>query len=181
MAVMNPRNRIQYLFGTYSYITNMGSCLADWLPIPIRHVIFARLFASYGRGVYIDYRCYFRYFGRIRLGNDVTINRGCRFFASHAFSDVEIRIGDNVAIAPEVCFFAAGHDYGRLELPDTAKSIIVGDNVWIGGRAILLPGVTIGEGAIVGAGSVVSKDIPAWTIAAGNPARVIKLRTVPAD
>jgi len=175
---MNRRTRFRLLFGTYSYLANLGNWILDLLPDFVRSLIFARLFGAYGKGVYIDYRCYFRYFRRVRLGNNVTINRGCRFFASHAFRDAEIRIGDNVAIAPEVCFFAAGHDHESLTLPDVAKSIVVGDYVWIGGRSIILPGVTIGAGAVIGAGSVVCRDIPEWTIAVGNPARVVKPRKV---
>ncbi len=175
---MNPRTRFRLLFGTYSYLANAAQWAADLLPVFLRDVLFARLFAAYGKGVYIDYRCYFRYFSRIRLGDNVTVNRGCRFFASHAIKGAEIRIGNEVAIAPEVCFFAAGHDYERLDLPDIAKPIVVGDNVWIGARSIILPGVTIGEGAVIGAGSVVSRDIPAWTVAVGNPAKVLKQRVL---
>jgi acetyltransferase-like isoleucine patch superfamily enzyme len=162
----------------YSYVTNLGHGVLDCLPSVAREVLFARLFGGCGAGVYIDYQCCFRYFSRIFLRNDVIINRGCRFFVSNTFKDVEIRIGNNVAIAPDVCFFAAGHDYSDLELPDLAKSIVVGDRVWIGGRAVILLGVTIGEGAAIGAGSVVTKDIPAWTVAAGNPARVLKDREI---
>ncbi len=82
---MNRRSRFKLLFGTYSYLANAGNWMADLLPVFLRDALFSRLFASYGKGVYIDYRCYFRYFNRIRLGDNVTINRGCRFFASHAF------------------------------------------------------------------------------------------------
>lgn len=73
-------------------------------------------------------------------------------------------------------FFAAGHDYTELSLPDTAGSIEVGDYVWIGGRSVVLGGVKIGEGAVIGAGSVVTRDIPPYTVAAGVPAKVIKMR-----
>lgn len=104
------------------------------------------------------------------------INRGCRFYASHYHKDVRIRIGDHVAVAPEVSFFAAGHDYRQLSLPDTAASITVGNYVWIGARSVILQGVTIGEGAVIAAGSVVTRDVPPYTVAAGVPARVIKKR-----
>jgi acetyltransferase-like isoleucine patch superfamily enzyme len=173
---MNTRLRFKLLFGTYSYLTNLGNWGADLLPAIARDWIFKSLFGAYGKGVYIDYRCYFRYFNRIKIGNNVTINRGSCFFASYPFKDVEIRLGNNVAIGPEVYFFAAGHDTQKRDLPDIAKSIVVKDHAWIGGRSIILHGVTIGEGAIIGAGSVVTKDIPAWTIAVGNPARVVKAR-----
>lgn len=104
------------------------------------------------------------------------INRGCRFYASYHHKEVRIRIGDHVAVAPEVSFFAAGHDYTRLSLPNIAGSITVGDHVWIGGRSIILGGVSIGEGAVIAAGAIVTRDIPPYTVAAGAPARVIKKR-----
>ena len=63
-------------------------------------------------------------------------------------------------------------------LAEEGASVVIGDYAWIGGGAILLPGVTIGEGAVVGAGSVVSKDVPPYSVALGNPARVIKERVV---
>lgn len=126
----------------------------------------------------IDYKTYIRYPSKVFIGVDTMINRGCRFYASHHYKDVRIQIGDHVAVAPEVSFFAAGHDYTQLSLPDTAASIIVGDYVWIGGRSVILGGVTIGEGAVIAAGSVVTKDIPPYTIVAGVPARVIKSRKI---
>lgn len=91
---------------------------------------------------------------------------------------MEIAIGNHVAVAPEVCFLAAGHDHKQLNLPDTAASIVVGDYAWIGARSIILQSVTIGEGAVVAAGSVVTKDVPAYTVVGGCPARVIKEREI---
>ena len=70
-------------------------------------------------GVTIDYKTYIRYPRKVSIGTGSTINRGCRFYASHYYKDVRIRIGRHVAVAPEVSFFAAGHDYRELGLPDT--------------------------------------------------------------
>lgn len=103
------------------------------------------------RGATIDYKTYVRYPRKVSVGAGTTINRGCRFYASHHFKDVRIRIGNHVAVAPEVSFFAAGHDYTKLALPDTAGSITVGDYAWIGARSVILQGVTIGEGAVIAA------------------------------
>jgi maltose O-acetyltransferase len=75
-----------------------------------------------------------------------------------------------------VKFFAAGHDSQYLDLPDNSKSIEVQDHVWIGGNSTILQGVTIGEGAIVAAGSVVTKDVEPYTIVGGVPAKFIKPR-----
>lgn len=167
-----------FWFNLYSWLTGIGWSILDVLPQFIRIPIFKCLLAGLGRDTVIDYKTYIRYSGRVRIGAGSTINRGCRFFASHHRKDVTITIGDHVAIAPEVCFFAAGHDYSKKTLPDTAESIEVGDYAWIGGRSIVIQGVHIGEGAVIAAGSVVTRDIPPYTIAAGSPARVIKARVL---
>ena len=88
-----------------------------------------------------------------------------------------IHIGENVMLAPNVQLYAAYHPLDaatRISGPELAASITIGDNVWIGGGAIILPGVTIGDNAVIGAGSVVTKDIPANVVAVGNPCRVIR-------
>ena len=88
-----------------------------------------------------------------------------------------VTFGDNVFIAPTCGFYTAGHpiDAARRNRGlEYAKPITVGDNVWIGAQVCVLPGVTIGDGCVIGAGSVVARDIPANSIAVGNPCRVIK-------
>ena len=165
-------------FNLYSWITNVCTWGGDICPQPIRNIFFKLLLKGFGKNSTIDYRTYIRYPSHVKIGSHTTINRGCRLIASWHYKDVEISIGSHVAVAPEVCFFAAGHDHARKDLPDTAASIVVHDYVWIGARSIILQGVTIGEGAVIGAGSVVTKDIPPYTIAAGVPARVIKKRVL---
>ena len=150
----------------------------ELFPQGIRNLVFRRVLQEFGKGSTIDYKTYIRYPSRVRIGSRTTINRGCLFLASHHFRNVEISIGNHVAVAPEVCFLAAGHDYTQLGLPDTAASIVVGNDVWIGARSIILQGVTIGQGAIVAAGSVVTKDVPPYTVVAGVPAAAIKRRKV---
>ena len=88
-----------------------------------------------------------------------------------------IRIGNNVMFGPNVSIYTAGHPLH----PDSRNSgyeygipVTIGNNVWIGGCCVILPGVTIGDNAVIGAGSVVTKDIPANVCAAGNPCRVIR-------
>lgn len=110
-------------------------------------------------------------FGRnIRVGKRVFINFGCTFMDRGG-----VTIGDDAFIAPQVQLITENHG---LE-PDrrryiTSRPIIIGKNVWIGAGAIILPGVHIGDGAVVGAGSVVTKDVPANTVVAGNPTKPIK-------
>ena len=88
-----------------------------------------------------------------------------------------MRVGDNVFIAPHVGIYTAGHplDIGQRNAGlEYARPITIGNNVWIGGHVVLLPGVSIGDNTTIGAGSVVTKNIPANVLAVGNPCRVIR-------
>ena len=174
---MNLRTKL-FLYSFYTYFNNLFFLLMELLPPFVRNLLFRMVFRKIGSNCLLDYRTYYRYPSRISLGGNVTINRDCALYASYMVEGVEIRIGNNVALSPHVRIYAATHDYTELGLPDTAASVVIGDYAWIGGGAILLPGVTIGEGAVVGAGSVVSKDVPPYSVALGNPARVIKERVV---
>ena len=167
-----------FFYGIYSYFINMFYILMELLPIFARNLLFKLVFKKIGRDCLLDYKTYFRYPSLISLGDKVTINRDCALYASYMVRGVEIKIGNNVALSPHVRIFTATHDYASLDLDDTAASVIIEDYAWIGGGAILLPGVTIGEGAVVGAGSVVSKSVPPYSVAVGNPARVIKKRVL---
>lgn len=111
------------------------------------------------------------------------IEVGENFFANYNLTILDVgkvTIGKNVMIAPNVSIYTAGHPVH----PDSRNSgyeygipITIGDNVWIGGSVVILPGVTIGNNAVIGAGSVVTKDIPDNAIAAGNPCKVIRTVT----
>lgn len=166
------------LFNLYSWVTNILWIIMDILPQILRSILFGLVLKSFGKKSTIDYQTYIRYPTHVRIGDHTMINRGCRLIASFHSKNVEIAIGSHVAVAPEVCFLAAGHDYGCLDLPDTAASITVGDYVWIGTRSIILQGVLIGEGAVVAAGSVVTKDVPVYSIVAGVPDKVLKQRNI---
>lgn len=108
------------------------------------------------------------------------IEVGDNFFANYNLTILDVgkvTIGDNAQIAPNVSIYTAGHPIH----PDSRNSgyeygipISIGNNVWIGGNTVILPGVTIGDNVVIGAGSVVTKNIPANMIAAGNPCRVIR-------
>ncbi|MFY0518406.1 acyltransferase [Lysinibacillus sp. UGB7] len=174
-------NKKIFIFSMYSYLENLFFLMLNLLPYFIRKCLYKILFEEFGEHNHIDHGTYFRYTKKISIGNGVWINRGCSFFSSYQVKDAYIKIGNNVAIGPNVTFFSASHDYSQIDLPDTAASIIVGDDVWIGGRSIILPGVSIGDGAIIGAGSIVSKSVPPYTIAVGNPAKVIKRRVLEND
>lgn len=165
-----------FLYGIYSWVTNLLWLLLNLMPFPVRNLFFRLALQKYGKGSFVDYGCYIRYPSRVSIGQYVAVNRDCRFFASHFFRNVTIRIEDHVAIAPGVTMFAAGHDYHLYNLPDIAKSITIEKYVWIGGNSTILPGVTVGEGAVVAAGSVVTKNVGPYTVVGGNPARFIKKR-----
>ena len=108
------------------------------------------------------------------------IKIGKNFYANHNLVILDgnkVEFGDNVFVAPNCAFYTAGHplDYKeRNKGLEYAKPIKVGNNVWIGGNVTVLPGVSIGDNVVIGAGSVVTKDIPSNVIAVGNPGRVIK-------
>ncbi|KAJ1992319.1 hypothetical protein H4R33_001048 [Dimargaris cristalligena] len=108
----------------------------------------------------------------IRVGRNFYMNAFCTILDC-----APVTFGDNVMLGPHVQIYTAGHPVDPVErstLVEFAKPIVIGSDVWIGGGAIILPGVTIGDGVTVAGGSVVTKDVPSNVVVAGNPARVIK-------
>jgi acetyltransferase-like isoleucine patch superfamily enzyme len=170
------RTTVLWLYTTYSYLLNLTLGVLELVPYPLRILGCRLLLGRLGRATLIDYGTYFRYPRKIRIGDHVAINRGCELYAIQQAAGGTITIGNGVALGPHVRIFAGGHDYGTRNLAVTAQSVVIHDFVWVGGSTTILPGVVIGEGAIIGAGSVVSEAIPPYTIAVGNPARVIKQR-----
>lgn len=108
------------------------------------------------------------------------IHIGENFYSNHNLIILDaapVTFGDNVFIAPNCGFYTAGHPLDATERNkglEYAHPITVGDNVWIGGNVCVLSGVTIGNNSVIGAGSVVVKDIPPYSLAVGNPCKVIK-------
>jgi acetyltransferase-like isoleucine patch superfamily enzyme len=169
-----------FLYNGYAYAYNLLFGLLELLPQFLRRIFFKAMFRRLGAPGLIDYKTYFRYPSKMSIGHHSYINHGCCFYGS-SLKGVEIVIGDDVALGPHVKIFTATHDYSTIDLKDVAESVTVEDNAWVGGGTIILPGVTIGRGAIIGAGSVVTKDIPAFSVAVGNPARVVRTREVVAQ
>lgn len=166
----------RFLFSTYSFVENSLRLLLEVLPHPLRFLIFKVLLARLGSKSMIDYQTYFRYPWKISIGNGVWINRGCEFYGSMLAGNAQITIGDHCALGPRVRVLSATHNYHQLDLPDEAASVCIGHHVWIGAGATILPGVTVGDGAIVAAASVVTRDVSPFSIVAGNPARFLKMR-----
>ena len=109
---------------------------------------------------------------KVYLGDRNVINFGCLLDGRH----YTIKTGNDVSIGPEATILTLGHDPQSPTFADRGGDVIIGDRAWIAYRAIILPGIKIGEGAIVGAGSVVTKNVEPYTIVAGNPAKVIGRR-----
>lgn len=152
----------------YSWLYNLLYIFLDIMPMFIRDMIFRLILGKFTTGM-IDYKAYFRYPSKIHIGKMVAINRGCCFLASaHTEEKVQIEIGDNCVFAPDVSLLTATHDYHYYDLPDVFGAIKIRNHVWIGKSSIVLPGVTIGEGAVIGAGSVVTKDVEPYTVVGGG-------------
>ena len=179
-AASNVRVK-RLLFGAYSFAENLLRILLELLPHPLRYWIFKALLARLGSDSMIDYQTYFRYPWKIRIGDGVSINRGCEFYGSMLADTAQITIGNHCAFGPRVRVLSASHNYHRLDLPDQAASVTIGRHVWIGAGATILPGVSIGDGAVVAAGSVVTRDVAPFSIVAGNPARFLKSRELDTD
>ena len=113
--------------------------------------------------------CRFLNLRKVELGDRNVINFGC-LLDGRKF---RIVTGNDVSIGPEASILTLGHDPQSSSFADRGGDVVIGDQVWIGYRAVILPGVSIGEGAVVGAGAVVTKDVEPFAIVAGNPARKI--------
>ena len=151
----------------------------DYADNETKDAIYKQMFGSIGDQVSIDidFRC--EYGKNIHIGNKVIINMNCTFLDNGG-----INIGDNVMIAPDVRIYTATHSVilsermpvrsnSKASICDTiACPVTIESGVWIGGGAVILPGVTIGRNSVSGAGSVVTKSIPENSIAVGNPCRV---------
>lgn len=128
-------------------------------------------------------------------GKDVNIESGARFgmgggisigdgsgLGINCFVANPVTIGKNVMMGPDVIILTGSHKTDRLDIPmrlqgvEPNREVVIGDDVWIGCRVIVLPGVKIGKGVIIGAGAVVTKDIPDYAVVAGVPAKIIRYR-----
>lgn len=147
-----------------------------------KNEILESLLGGKGKNLWITSPFYVDYGNNIYFGNNCEVNMNCTFL-----DDNKIIIGDNALIAPNVQIYTAFHptnakdrfgdvkEDGSFEFCKTKTApVVIGNNVWIGGGAIIMPGVTIGNNVVIGAGSIVTKDIPDNKIAYGNPCKVIR-------
>lgn len=127
-----------------------------------------------GRNINIEHGAFLASGKDIEIGDNSGIGLSCRVTGP-------LSIGDDVMMAPGVMIFTQNHETSDLTRPmrlQTAEKlkVTIGNDVWIGANALILPGITVGSGVIIAAGAVVTKDVPDYAVVGGNPARIIKYR-----
>ena len=134
-------------------------------------LILEELLPNVGTNLYIEPPFFCDYGYNILCGDNVFFNVNCV-----VLDENKVTIGSNVLLGPGVQLYTASHplEAQMRRTHKISKPISIGDDCWIGGNAIICPGVTIGNGCVIGAGAVVTKDIPDYSMAVGNPAKVIK-------
>lgn len=150
--------------------TPFGS-VGQWVRAGLARAIFLEM----GRNVRVHQNVHFGSGAKLRIGDNSALAPDC-WVAS------DTTIGNDVMMAPEVTILSSTHGTASTDVPmrlqpqPPKRPVVIGDDVWLGTRIIILPGVRIGSHSIIGAGSVVTKDVPEYAIVAGNPARVIRDR-----
>jgi maltose O-acetyltransferase len=159
-----------YRYDLLIYLCNR--VVAEWPSARLRRWFYRRIMKiQLDEGVHFLSGCWFDARGNCTIGENTVINQGCRLDNRGG-----IQIGSNVSISTETHILTADHDIQDPECGGRQGKVVIGDYVFIGSRATVLPGVTIGEGAVVAACACVTKDVPPYTVVAGVPAKVIKER-----
>src|SRR4030042_3343364 len=141
----------------------------------LRYIVCRPLFDRCGQNVNIESRAYFGSGKNISIGDRSGIG-------VNAFISGTVSIGNDVMMGHDVMIIGENHEFSRTDITMTgqglqpSKPIKIGNDVWIGARVVILPGVSIGSGVVIGAGAVITKDIPDWAIAVGNPGRIVRYR-----
>lgn len=148
-----------------------GWQFAYWL----RRKLARHIFLKCGSNIIVKQHAYFGKGSRVVIGDRSQLGENLK-------AEADLTLGDDVVMGPDVVMLSSSHAFDRLDLPINQQGarprrpIVIGNDVWIGTRVIILPGVHVGDHAIIGAGSVVTKDVPARAIVGGNPAKVIRFR-----
>lgn len=137
-----------------------------------------RILKKCGHNVNIEQGAYFGNGKDVELGNNVGLGKNFKMLSR------SLVVEDYLMMAEDVLFLGSNHEHSRIDIPmgeqkstEGKTPLLIAGDVWIGARAIILPGCKrIGHGAIIGAGAVVTKDVPDWAIVGGNPAKVLKMR-----
>jgi maltose O-acetyltransferase len=159
-------------YGLAIHLPSAGPLREVW--VKLRSVLCRGIFRRMGGNVWVAHGARFGYGGDMEIGDYSGLGRDC--YVTNA------RIGNYVMMGPDFLYVAANHPFERTDVPmrlqgrSRVEALVIEDDVWIGARVIVLPGVRIGRGAVIGAGSVVTKDVPEYAVVGGNPARVIRYR-----
>lgn len=159
----------------------MYKITAFWLPISqrsslakkIRGFWTRRIVSKMGKNVNIERGSFFS--PQLEIGDNSGVGINCEVYGP-------VTIGENVMMGPEVIIYTKGHRHDRTDIPmmeqgdDEVRPVSIGNDVWIGRRAMIMPGVSIGNGCIIGAGAVVTKDIPDYCVVGGVPAKILYTR-----
>ncbi len=141
----------------------------------LRRKLVQQIFPRCGEGVLVKQRCYFGDGRNVEVGDRSQLGDRARI-------DDDVTFGSDVVMGPDVVIMTNTHAFEDVDVPirvqgnGGSRQVVIGNDVWIGTRVVILPGVTVGDGAVIGAGSIVTKDVPPAAIVAGNPARVIRYR-----
>ena len=136
-------------------------------------VFWAKRIAVCGKNVNIEKNAYFT--PGLTLGDNSGVGINCEVYGP-------VTIGKDVMMGPDVVIYTSGHKYDRTDIPmmeqggTEPEPVTIGNDVWIGRRAMIMPGVTIGDGCVIAAGAVVTKDVPPYCVVGGVPAKIIKKR-----
>jgi acetyltransferase-like isoleucine patch superfamily enzyme len=176
-APVTPR---LFVFQLYNYFTNQ--VIARIPSFSLRHLWYRRaLSMEIGERTWIHLGCYLWFYGRrenrrkgASIGASSRINRSCTLDLRGG-----LHIGENVSVSPEVMILTGSHDMDDPGFALIDQPVVIEDFVWIGTRAMIMPGVTIGRGAVVAAGSIVTRNVAPMTVVAGVPARPVGVRRTP--
>jgi len=148
-----------------------GGLLGQWL----RRILVQKMLAGCGHSIRVNRKVDVASGKRVTVGNNCALGPGMVIIG-------DVVVGDDLMSGPDVVMISYNHRVDdtsrpmRVQGASESRPVVIGDDVWIGMRAMIMPGVTVGSHAIIAAGSVVTKDVPEWGIVGGNPAKILKFR-----
>lgn len=161
-------------YGIAQYLPKSTS-FGGVLSMKFRYLLARNTFKKCGKNVNLENKAYFGSGSNLEIGDNSGIGTRCELYG-------KVIIGKDVMMAPEVIILTRNHKFSRTDVPmrlqgmNKEKKVIIGDDVWIGTRVIIMPGVRIGKGSIIAAGSIVTKNVLPYSIVGGVPAKLIKSR-----